>query len=75
MLFGALLFVAFITAVAIGTRIKGKLGINLKRVTCPHCGMRLPIVRFPANLRQTLWGGGTCSCGCDVDKWGREIAS
>jgi hypothetical protein len=52
----------------------GKLGINTKTVTCPRCGLKAPMIRMPANLRQALWGGWTCvQCHCEFDKYGREI--
>ena len=53
----------------------GKMGINLKTVYCPQCGAKAPAMRKPANLRQALWGGWTCSqCGCEFDKYGNEIS-
>jgi hypothetical protein len=34
----------------------------------------MPKVRKPKSRSQALWGGGNCgSCGCEMDKWGREI--
>ncbi len=61
--------------VVVGTMLrKTPFGINLKPVDCPHCGERAPARRKPANMRQTLWGGCTCSnCGCEFDKWGNPI--
>jgi hypothetical protein len=53
---------------------EGRWGINTSTVVCPKCGTTFPKVRKPANLRQALWGGGTCkNCSCEVDKWGKEI--
>jgi hypothetical protein len=53
---------------------KGKMGINLEKIVCPRCRRDIPSIRKPVNLRQFLWGGGTCkNCGCEVDKWGNEI--
>ena len=41
---------------------------------CPDCGIRLPMVRKPANWRQALWGGATCPrCGCEIDRFGRKV--
>jgi len=58
-----------------GTVAKNRWGINVDRVSCPRCNTPLPQVRKPQNLRQAMWGGGTCpSCGVEVDKWGRELA-
>jgi hypothetical protein len=55
-------------------RHEGKWGINTADVSCPRCGLRMPKIRKPQNLRQCLWGGGTCQgCGCEVDKWGKEV--
>lgn len=55
-------------------RQRGNWGINVKRVVCTQCGTPMPMVRKPANWRQTLWGGGTCpECGFELDKWGRPI--
>ena len=53
----------------------GKWGINpAVSIACPRCGVILPKIRKPKYLRQALWGGGTCeNCGCEVDKWGKEI--
>lgn len=58
-------------------------------VYCPTCGHRVSRVpvpcpgcgtvchrrfRWPKSLRQTLWGGEICAvCGCEFDKWGREL--
>jgi hypothetical protein len=67
------LLVAVVVIIA-ATATKGRLGINTKRVRCPRCGKDLPIVRRPANAHQAMWGGWTCSCGCEIDKWGKEIA-
>jgi len=52
----------------------GKMGINTKTVNCPRCGLKAPMVRRPANLKQVLWGGWTCAqCKCEFDKYGNEI--
>ena len=56
-----------------GTIAKNRWGVNLDPVYCPRCNSRLPEIRTPQNLRQRFWGGSTCSCGAEVDKWGREI--
>jgi hypothetical protein len=64
-----------LTFIVISTmKRKGKMGINTSKVFCPKCGNPMPAVRRPKNLRQALWGGGSCSeCGCEMDKWGKEI--
>ena len=55
-------------------RREGVWGINAWRTKCPECGHPFPIIRWPANERQALWGGGTCArCGTEADKWGNRI--
>ncbi len=41
-------------------RKDSKFGINLKRVFCPKCNLKQPIIRKPANERPILFGGHTC---------------
>ena len=55
-------------------RRAGRWGINVRRVVCPQCEQPMPRIRAPKTLSQSLWGGSTCTCGCEVDKWGRELA-
>jgi hypothetical protein len=71
------LFIIFIGLLIIGTILvinstekrEGKWGINTNTVMCPRCGLALPKIRKPENLRQALWGGWTCkNCSCEVDK-------
>jgi hypothetical protein len=63
-----------ILLVVYGTLVQNGWGINLKPVTCPSCNCAMPQVRKPKSLREALWGGGTCmNCGCEMDKWGRQI--
>lgn len=53
------------------SREKSNLGINLKRVHCPNCQTKQPFFRKPANQRQALYGGHTCSkCHTEMDKYG-----
>ena len=57
-----------------GTIAENRWGINLGPVACPKCGQPRPMLRLPRSIRQAVWGGHTCpSCGCEVDKWGREV--
>ncbi|HTC92825.1 MAG TPA: hypothetical protein VK699_05180 [Terriglobales bacterium] len=69
--------VALITAAGFvihGTVTKNQLGINPDPSQCPRCHTAMPSVRVPKSFKQAMWGGGTCpNCGCEVDKWGREI--
>ena len=59
-----------------GTVTRSKWGINVRRVTCPRCSTTAPTVRLPRSLAQALCGGWTCSsCGCDMDKWGRQVTT
>jgi len=53
---------------------KSKWGINLKRVYCPVCHTKQPIVRMPDSGEQALWGGTTCpKCHTKLDKYGDII--
>lgn len=48
--------------------------INLKRVNCPICSLKQPILRKPLTERQFLYGGWTCKkCGCEMDKFGKKL--
>jgi hypothetical protein len=70
--FAALLIAA--GAILYGTIAKNRWGINLRPVSCPSCGTRMPRVRVPKSTGEALWGGATCpTCGCRMDKWGRAI--
>jgi hypothetical protein len=56
------------------TRQKSPWGINLKPIYCPSCQTKQPFIRKPANQRQALWGGHTCSkCKIEMDKYGVVI--
>lgn len=71
-------FVFFMVGMAFvvyGTVVKNKWGINFDTVSCPHCRRQVPHMRKPNSLQQHLWGGYTCPCGIEVDKWGREVGS
>jgi hypothetical protein len=55
------------------TKAKGRWGLGAFGTSCPRCGTKLPIIRKPTSREEMLWGGWTCpSCGCKVDKYGRE---
>jgi hypothetical protein len=55
-------------------RQSGQWGINFTIPNCRHCNAAMPVVRAPANFRQMMWGGWTCSeCGLEVDKWGEPV--
>jgi len=58
-----------------GTIFKTRWGINpTSQIQCPRCGEVRGQIRAPRNLRQALWGGGTCDrCGLEVDKWNRPM--
>jgi hypothetical protein len=70
---GVLLF-GLVLVVRDTIRRRGNWGINFKSPACTECGEPVPLVRKPANWRQALWGGWTCSqCGFELDKWGRPV--
>ena|SRR5579863_4244638 len=59
-----------------GTIFKTRWGINrVAQIECPGCHQVHRQVRVPRNLRQALWGGNTCECGLEVDKWNRPVNS
>ena len=68
-----LVFVATILYFIYSTKKKTKFGINFTELTCPECDSIQPKVRKPKNLKQILWGGNTCTCGCEMDKYGNRI--
>jgi hypothetical protein len=59
------------------SKTKGRWGIGaIGGKQCPRCGTRLPMIRKPASAEEMMWGGWTCrTCGCKVDKYGRERAT
>jgi ssDNA-binding Zn-finger/Zn-ribbon topoisomerase 1 len=70
----AITAVVFVFIFSKATKNKSKWGINLKRVYCPVCGTKQPIVRWPKNQQQFLWGGTTCpKCHANLDKYGNVI--
>jgi hypothetical protein len=73
----AIVFAVIIGAAALviwrQTKTKGRFGLGSWTMNCPRCGTRLPTIRKPSSSEEMLWGGWTCpSCGCKVDKYGRE---
>ncbi len=47
--------------------------VNTSPTACPNCHEPTPDYRTPANRRELLWGGFTCTeCGTRCDKFGRE---
>ena len=81
-LFRIVLFVIFAAVVLFVLRLFGigpdwnLFGINLGRVRCPKCRKSMPYIRHPANEREEIWGGWTCTaCGTEMDKWGKELSS
>jgi len=69
-----LLLLALAALVILGTIYRTRWGVNFSRVSCPSCGRAAPIVRKPASLSQALWGGWSCPCGTEIDKWGHAVA-
>ena len=54
----------------------GDMGINFSLPECPACDEKVPSFRTPTSLNQAFYGGWTCqNCGCEMDKWGKEIQS
>lgn len=67
---------AGLAIIAYGSVVKNDWGINMDPVACPKCDTQLDPIRRPTSRRQALWGGYTCpNCGCEIDKWGREITT
>lgn len=55
-------------------KIDPNFAINTKRVICPKCKIKLPIIRMPKSLKQAVWGGHTCpKCGIELDQFGNTI--
>jgi hypothetical protein len=73
--------IVFLIALAIllvlivyGTIVKNRWGIPFVIPNCPRCGKKVSFIRVPKSVGQFVWGGYTCSaCGCEIDKYGREI--
>jgi hypothetical protein len=61
--------IAFVVGIIFRLAAKSRRG-------CPRCGTMMPGVRRPVSVQQALWGGWTCqSCGCEMDRQGREISA
>jgi hypothetical protein len=57
-----------------GSIKKNRWGMTLKVPNCPRCGKAAKFFRAPKSFTQALWGGYTCpECGCEMDKYGREM--
>ena len=55
---------------------KGEMGINLRPLICPRCGVKTELFRTPHLINKATWDGGACSnCGCEMDKWGNKIVA
>lgn len=77
MIFGALCVVVASAIYLIVKRFKsgGRWGVNLAETRCPRCGTVVSFFRNPKSAQQMMWGGWTCTnCGCEMDRWGKEIA-
>jgi RNase P subunit RPR2 len=71
----AIVAIATITVFGIAGKNKSKWGINLKRVYCPVCHTKQPIIRWPDSWAQGVWGGTTCpKCHAILDKYGDVIS-
>lgn len=69
------IMLGFIIWLFIMSKRKSKYGLNFKRVYCPVCSTKQPIVRVPKNQNQILFGGNTCSkCQAELDKYGNVIS-
>jgi RNase P subunit RPR2 len=70
-----IIFIMVVVRLIIASKNKSKLGINLKRVYCPVCNTKQPIVRVPANMNQFMYGGTACpKCKANLDKYGRLVS-
>jgi hypothetical protein len=55
-------------------RRSGRWNVFARRVSCPRCGLLMPVPRKPTSRRQMLYGGWTCEgCGCEMDANGVEL--
>jgi len=72
-----LIFGGFILKIVVDSiNRKGELGINLRSLICPRCGVKAELLRAPNLISGASWGGGACSnCGCQMNKWGTETGN
>jgi RNase P subunit RPR2 len=71
----AIMAIIFIIWLIIASKNKSKWGVNFKRVYCPICRTRQPIIRMPDSVAQASWGGTTCpKCHTKLDKYGNIIS-
>ncbi|MDR3695650.1 hypothetical protein [Mucilaginibacter sp.] len=71
----SIVFIALVFFFRKAGKDKSKWGINLKRVYCPVCNTKQPIIRWPESMEQAAWGGTTCpKCHTRLDKYGRVIS-
>jgi ssDNA-binding Zn-finger/Zn-ribbon topoisomerase 1 len=74
MLTGVIIIIVAIWLV-IASKNQSKYGINIKRVYCPVCNTKQPIIRMPRNGDQFLYGGTTCpKCDTNLDKYGNIMS-
>jgi ssDNA-binding Zn-finger/Zn-ribbon topoisomerase 1 len=70
----AIIIICVVIWLVIDSRNKSKFGINFKRVYCPVCNTKQPIIRMPGNGNQFIYGGTTCpKCHASLDKYGTVI--
>jgi len=70
----SIIIIGFIIWLFIASKNKTKYGINLKRVYCPVCITKQPVIRMPDSVEQGLNGGTTCpNCETRLDKYGDVI--
>ena len=68
------LVAAFVIWLIIASKNKSKWAINIKRVYCPACQAKQPVIRLPKNGSEALWGGTTCpGCHANLDKYGNVV--
>ncbi len=67
------LFAGAALAVVLYGAFRGtRWGLNLERVSCPHCHSVQITWRKPVVVRRLLGGLSCEACGTSMDKWGRR---